>query len=277
MSLRKYANIDYEGQVHQTHYRHAGSGPPLILLHPSPLSSRFMQPLVELFEGMAEVLAPDTPGYGASDPLPRPGNDLSVYADWLKRFMAAQGIGSAGIYGSATGAQIAVQFARSFPESTDFLVLDNAVHFPDADRQRIMKDYFPDLSPRPDGSHLQVAWNMASRLYHYFPWFDQGDESRVSDQQPPPERVHATVLDYLLAGQDYDRAYRAAFNYEKAQNIQAIQRPTRIIRWKGSYVRRYADLLDDFEWPEHIRMVHCEASIESRYQALVKSIAELTA
>jgi pimeloyl-ACP methyl ester carboxylesterase len=273
--LKNYACLDYDGQVQQTHYRFSGSGAPLILLHPSPLSSAFMAPLIKLFEGLATVLAPDTPGYGASDPLSEPGEDLSAYVDWLRRFLQSQDLSSAGIYGSATGAQIAIQFARTYPEMADYIVLDNAVHFTDAERQRIMKDYFPDMTPRSDGSHFQLAWDMSSKLYQYFPWFDQSDDCKVSDASPPVELVHGTAMSYLVAGTDYDRAYRAAFNNEDARNVQAITKPTRILRWQGSILRRYADRLDDFEWPDHIRMVHCEASIEARYEALTNIIAEL--
>ena len=57
MILKEYALLDFEGRTGQTHFRSAGSGPPLVLLHPSPLSSAFMVPLIELFEGMASVLA----------------------------------------------------------------------------------------------------------------------------------------------------------------------------------------------------------------------------
>ena len=134
MILKDYANLSYGEQVQQTHFRRAGNGPPLILLHPSPLSSAFMVPLIELLENRVSVWSPDTPGYGASDPLPEPPRDLSGYVDWLARFMDSQGLDSAGIYGSATGAQIAIQFARRHPERAGFLVLENAVHFSDADR-----------------------------------------------------------------------------------------------------------------------------------------------
>jgi len=273
--LKNYACLDYDGQVQQTHYRASGSGPPLILLHPSPLSSAFMVPLINLFDEVATVFAPDTPGYGASDPLPDPGQDLSAYVDWLRRFMLSQGLTSAGIYGSATGAQIAIQFARTYPEMADYVVLDNAVHFTDEERQRIMKDYFPDLTPQSDGSHFLAAWNMSAKLYQFFPWFDQSEDCKVSDTEPPVALVHGTAMSYLTAGVDYGRAYRAAFNNEDAHNIQTITRPTRILRWQGSILRRYADRLDEFEWPEHIQMVHCEAGIEARYEALTNIIAEL--
>jgi pimeloyl-ACP methyl ester carboxylesterase len=273
--IRDYARLDYDGQIHHTHFRRAGNGPPLILLHPSPMSSAFMTPLIERIQDMATVYAPDTPGYGASDPLPEPGADLSPYVDWLRRFLASRGLSRAGIYGSATGAQIAIEFARKHPQMAQFVVLDNAVHFNDEERSRIVEDYFPDLSPRPDGAHLQSAWEMSGKLYQYFPWFDQREESKVSDVQAPVGLVHATAMAYLVAGPDYDRAYRAAFNNEDANNVLALSQPTRILRWKGSILRKYADRLDDFKWPAHIEMIHCEASPDARYEALTNIIAEL--
>jgi pimeloyl-ACP methyl ester carboxylesterase len=277
MILKHYANLSFDGDVRQTHYRKAGSGPPLLMLHPSPLSSAFLAPLIELFSSRVTAYAPDTPGYGASDPLPSPATDLSPYVDWLRRLLDSLGLASAGIYGSATGAQIAIQFARTYPEMTDFVVLDNAVHFSNEERRRITKDYFPDLAPRPDGSHLELAWEMSSRLYRQFPWFDDSEEARVSDAEPPLGLVHGTALSYLVAGEDYARAYRAAFDNEDARNLQAITRPARVLRWQGSILRRYADRLDDFEWPPNIRMVHCDATPESRYETLINIIAEMVA
>lgn len=275
MILKRYTELDYDGQILQTHYRTSGSGAPLLLLHPSPLSSAFMEPLIDLFTDIVTVYAPDTPGYGASDPLPEPSEDLSGYVDWLRRYMQEIGIDKAGIYGSATGAQIAIQFARSFPEMTDYLVLDNAVHFTDAEREEIVDTYFPDLSPQADGSHLQLAWEISSKLYQYFPWFDESDECKVADAPPPTWLIQATAMAYLQAGDDYDRAYRAAFYAEDARNVQPITCPVRFIRWEGSMLRRHAEKLDDFEWPDNIRMVHCDAPPEARYATLRDVISKL--
>ena len=278
MILKNYANLDFDGAVQQTHFRSGSSNveQALVLLHPSPLSSAFMAPLIDLFSDRARVLAPDTPGYGNSDPLPEPPQDLSGYVDWLRRFLESQGLASAGIYGSATGAQIAIQFARSHPEMTDFVVLENAVHFEDEDRQRILADYFPDMTPQANGSHLNLAWEMSTQLFRRFPWFDGSDAAKVSDLDPPVALVHGTAMSYLGAGVDYARAYRAAFENEDGRNLQAITRPTRVVRWKGSILRRYADRLDRFEWPSNIRMAHCESSVEARYECLTNIIAEMT-
>jgi pimeloyl-ACP methyl ester carboxylesterase len=204
-----------------------------------------------------------------------PSEDLQPYVDWLAGFMQGLGLESAGIHGSATGAQLAIQFARTHPDKTRFVMLENAVHFTDAEREDILANYFPDMSPQEDGSHLMLAWKMAKGLFRQFPWYDDRPEARVSDAQPPTALVHATALAYLHSGIDYARAYKAAFLNEDANNLRAIAKPARVIRWQGSILKRYADRLDNFEWPAHIQMVPAGVSIEERYAAIRETLREL--
>lgn len=260
----------------QCHYRHHGSGLPLILLHPSPLSSAFLEPMIEAMPGEVAAIAPDTPGYGESDPLAEPSDDLSAYVAWLRRFIETLGHESVGIYGSATGAQIAIEFARAWPDHTRFLVLDNAAHFTAEERETMAARYFPDLSPRADGSHLQTAWEMVHALWQWFPWYEQDEAHRIGEPGAvPPETLQAMLLDHLRAGPDYARAYRAAMQNEEAGRLLGVSAPVRVIRWQGGILRKYADRYDEFDWPDHIRMVHCGATMEQRLAAIRSAVAEL--
>lgn len=274
MSKRCYADLP---AGYQTHYRRAGSGAPLLLLHPSPMSSGFMQPLIDNLCDLADVIAPDTPGYGNSDPLPNPSDDLSAYVQWLGDFIQTLGFDRVGLYGSATGAQIAIEFANTYPEKLHYLLLDNAAHFNAAERQEILRDYLPDLSPNADGSHLQQVWEIATALYQWFPWYQQDEAHRVGPATVPVELVHATALEYLRAGPDYGRAYRAAFMNEDAARVQSITVPVRVIRWQGSILKTYSDRYDDFAWPEHIQMLHCEKTPEARLQAIRQAVVKFLA
>lgn len=267
---RAYQDTPLAGGLIQTHYRVAGEGPPLLVLHPSPMSSAFMAPVIDTVSDVRRVIAPDTPGYGASDPLPEPGEDLVPYVEWLEAFVDAMGIGQFSLYGSATGAQIAIEFAHAHPGRVSQLVLDNAVHFTDEERAEIMASYFPDISPRRDGSHLMATWAMAQGLFRGFPWYEVPQEPLP---EPPVSLVHATALAYLVAGADYDRAYRAAFHNERAERVQSLTVPTTVLRWAGSLLKDQADRLDDFDWPGHVMMKHSEATIEARFAALREAIA----
>lgn len=272
MIRRAYADTPLAGGTIQTHYRAAGAGAALLLLHPSPLSSAFMAPLMEELAGAGRLVAPDTPGYGASDPLPGRPPDLAPYTDWLAAFLDALGLRAAGIYGSATGAQIAIEFARRHPERTCFLVLDNAVHFGDQEREAMLERYFPDLAPRADGSHLALAWHMADALFRRFPWYlEEGHpdaDPAPGGAEPPVALVHATAMGYLQAGAEYALAYRAAFRNERAERLAGVPVPVTVIRWQGSILRRYAERLDGFDWPDHIRMAPCGPSTEERWAAI---------
>ena len=274
MSKRAYIDL---ADGRQTHYRSRGSGVPLVMLHPSPLSSAFLQPMIEVMPEGVAAIAPDTPGYGASDPLAEPGEDLSGYVAWLKDFIAASGHERVGIYGSATGAQIAIEFARAWPDAALFLVLDNAAHFTAAERQAMLARYFPDLHPRKDGAHLRTAWEMVTALWQWFPWYEQDEAHRVGAADAvPAEALQAFVLDHLRAGPDYARAYRAALKNEDANRLLGVSIPVRVIRWQGSILRRYADRYDEFDWPDHIRMVHCGPAMAQRLAAIRAAVEELT-
>ena len=277
----------------QTHYRRAGAstGAPLILLHPSPLSSGWMEPVMVALHHEVDTIAPDTPGYGASDPLPGPaanpgGNgwqsgptgDLASYTRWLHDFVLALGFRRVGLYGSATGAQIAIEFARAYPEATRFAVLDNVAHFNAGERERMLEHYFPDLSPRADGGHLTAAWAMVLGLWQWFPWYRQDEAHRIAEPGTVPlEVTHGMLVDHLRAGPGYARAYRAAMRNEDASRVQDIAVPVRIIRWEGSLLRRYAERLDDFSWPKHIRMVPCGPGMDERLDAIRRAVIELGA
>ena len=68
----------------QLHYRVAGDGPPVVMLHPSPMSSAALLPMATALAAHFRVYAFDTPGYGLSDPLPdRPL--YSVAPGWRAR------------------------------------------------------------------------------------------------------------------------------------------------------------------------------------------------
>ena len=277
------------GDGRQTHFRRAGGGDPLILLHPSPLSSSWMEPVIEVLCGTVDAIAPDTPGYGASDPLPEPSagpgsidqrgeraDGLGAYIQWLQEFIRTLGFERVGLYGSATGAQIAIEFARAYPEAARYVVLDNVAHFTAEERERMLRRYFPDLSPRADGRHLQTAWSMVCGLWQWFPWYRQDEEHRITAPATVPEEaLQRMLVDHLRAGPDYARAYRAAMRNEDAARVRGVPVPVRIIRWEGSLLRCYADRFDSFRWPPHIRMAPCGSATEERLQAIRRAVREL--
>ena len=277
MHSRHFVTIDCGGERRQMHCLRTGSGSPLIALHASPLSARFLLPLMEALSPQMTVIAPDTPGYGLSQPLARPTENLDGYVEALAAFLDALGLEKAAFYGTATGAQIAIEFARTHSQRVNFVILDNAASFSDEERTVILADYFPGLRPREDGSHLAAAWTMARDMYAYFPWNDRRQEARLPGDLPPVSAVQAVARATLEAGPDYARAYRAAFMNEDARRVQALEVPVTVIRWEGSILKRYADRFDALDWPQNIRMLHCGPSAEERVAALQQALTDYDA
>jgi pimeloyl-ACP methyl ester carboxylesterase len=262
------------------HYRQAGRDlrkqrATLVLLHPSPRSSAMYEPWLTELGQQRHVLAVDTPGYGGSDALPRTAAHMNDYAMPLRELLLAAAGERFVIYGSATGAQLAIAYANLYPGDVVHLVLDNAAHFDEDSRRAILQRYFPDLTPASDGSHLRAMWQMCSQMGEFFPWFEANETHRVSSNRLTAEQVHAAVSELMAAGPRYDAAYRCAFEHERASNVQRLSVPTSLLRWQGSVLLKHIDRLLQHELPAHVRTVHIPAAPEARFAALMEHLQGL--
>jgi pimeloyl-ACP methyl ester carboxylesterase len=105
-------------------YERAGSGPLLVLLHGGGLDSARLtwSPVWEQLTAVADVLAPDLPGFGGSElgaTTPTPEG----YRSWLVGFLDAFGIQRAVLGGLSLGGGIALRMALDQPDRVAGLVL----------------------------------------------------------------------------------------------------------------------------------------------------------
>ena len=259
----------------QVHYRRAGKGAPVLMLHPSPLSSAFFEPLIEHLCVDFDVIAMDTPGYGCSDPLKSPGDDLAPYVEVIGEVLQSLSLSEALLYGSATGTQLAIEAAKRYPGQIAGIVLENAAAFSDTEREQMMEPYFPDLHACEDGSHLALVWRIARQTFQYFPWYDAREEARISDVPPSDMLVQATAMAYLVAGPDYARAYKAAFANERPEQLAAVEVPAKVMLWQDSPLLDYSRRLQTATMPENIDFVEVGSGIETRYDAVRQALKDL--
>ena len=270
MISRGYVNVSADSAPCLMHYYACGSGPPLLLLHPSPASGESYLPLLETLGNHVTAIAIDTLGYGHSDRPPTQPTDLSPYVDALNRFCQALNIDKAIVYGSATGAQIALEFSKQHPERCASTILDNCADFPEAECTAILDGYFPDLAIDYSGAHLTRIWTMALDLHRFFPWhWNDRPEARLPARDLDVNALQLMALQYLQAGPEYDWAYRAAFANERLDNLLATKTRTTILRSAGSVLKRYTACFDDVEWPDNFSMRHCGAKPVERFQAII--------
>jgi pimeloyl-ACP methyl ester carboxylesterase len=256
----------------QYHYHTAGSGPPVVLLHPSPLSSRVVLPIAAALARHYRVYAIDTPGYGLSDaPETRPAS-LDDYLDGFAAAFDALGLGRICLYGAATGAQFAIAFARRFPQRVALLVLDSAGHIGAGECNAILRDYFPDVRPQADGRHLATTWQMVHDLFVFFPWCDTRPQARLARDLPPPAVMQEFLLDYLRAGTRYDWAYRPAFEHERIDNARAVTVAALLVRWEGSSVLGITDALIAAGLPPNYAVLQLGPTPAERYDGITAGV-----
>lgn len=222
---RRFLTVTGRWGQRQVHYRTGGTGPLLLMLHQSPQSSRELLPLMQAWSRDFTVLAPDSPGYGLSDPLGADEATLGDFADATMEFLDALGVERFCTYGFHTGGMIGLALAERYPDRVLALAC-NGVAVPTApELSEILAQYLPRLEPRWDGGHLAWLWARLREQTIFFPWHKRSAASRMTFPMPPPERLQAGVLEFLRAADHYHVGYRAAFTYPVASVAQMLQVP----------------------------------------------------
>jgi pimeloyl-ACP methyl ester carboxylesterase len=200
----------------------------LLLLHQSPLSStQFDAVLPRLAAQGFDALALDLPGYGMSDE-PAAGATLEDYAGIIPAAMGAMGWSRAHLLGHHSGAVLAAVYAAARPPGLDRLVLNGFPLLGEAERKHFATFHFGPKEPKPDGSHLLVAWQ--NRLRATPGWADLalmhrytveglhrgGSNWRMfplviaADMEPVLRRIAAPTLLFTNTGEDLCASTRRA-------------------------------------------------------------------
>ncbi len=224
----------------QVHLRHAGEGPPVVLLHQSPSSSAELEPLIRHLAPHFTVVAPDTPGFGHSDPLgpadAEPGID--TFVDALLALFDALGLQQPALFGSHTGAIVATRFAVRHPHRVRALVPNGVLLNTAADRADLLANYFPRFVPDWAGTHLAWLWSRLRDQLVYYPWYRRAAEVRIEWPMTLAE-IEAAATDLLDAGDSYRGAYRAVLDYDIAPDLLALRVPTALLVAKTDALSMY--------------------------------------
>jgi pimeloyl-ACP methyl ester carboxylesterase len=100
------------------------SNPALLLLHGFPSSSRTFREVVPVLAHTAHVVAPDLPGFGASDVLPAPS--FAALGAAVSEALQQLAIGRRYVYLHDYGAPVGLQIAMESPELVAGLIVQNA-------------------------------------------------------------------------------------------------------------------------------------------------------
>jgi len=100
------------------------SKPALVLLHGFPNSSRMFRDVIAPLSGRVYVVAPDLPGFGASDLPSEPSFDRLAHS--IEELLSRLDVGRRFLYLHDWGAPVALHLAMRVPELVDGLIIQNA-------------------------------------------------------------------------------------------------------------------------------------------------------
>lgn len=227
--LRK-AYVD--GRFGQMHLRMAGlddSRRPLVCFHLSPVSGVIYEKWLAEMGRDRRAIAIDTPGYGMSDPPPRPPT-IADYAGAMGDCLDALGITEFDVMGYHTGSKISVELARQRPAQVKHLVLVSAPVYTAEDLAQVRVDNAAPAA-EPSGEFLKQIWQALWR------WQDKG---------VTPEALMHAFPDHLRGGSQRGWGHQAAFAYAYPPHIVDVAAPILVLNPEDdlvAYTRRVVPYL----------------------------------
>ncbi len=207
----------------QVHYRRAGVGPVVLLLHQSPSSSAELLPLMQRLAVEFTAIAPDMPGYGASDSCDGVTLSIEFLADRVAALMDELGIGKAAVYGFHTGASVALSLARRHPRRLTLAICEGLLCLDEPERREFLSRYIEPFTPRFDGGHLAWLWTRIKDQSVFFPWYEHTAAARLDLDATPVPTLALRAEDWLRSGEGYAAGYTAAFNYDPRADLPFIE------------------------------------------------------
>ena len=261
-----------DGTRRRVHYRRAGSGPPVLLVHQSPRSSAEYLPLIARWAEHFTIIAPDTPGFGDSQPLPHPRPECEDYADGLVALLDALGLGKVGAYGFHSGAIILVTAARRHPDRFSGLACGGYAVWTEAEKADFGAAYTPDFLPRPFGEHLAWLWGRVQEQSWFFPWYRPGADNRLPFASIDPAAAHPVVMECLSAGNSFSLGYAAVLRARRdVPPPGAPTPPVLISAYDGDPLKAHLARLGEVPASWRIAPVETPAELEAEALAWLKA------
>ena len=212
--IRKIYVDGPHGQVHLRAAQPASgaSGRAVLCFHMSPNSGLVYESLLNELGRDRLAVAPDTPGFGASD-APSEPPEIEDYADAMEAVVEQLGLEEFDLIGYHTGSKTAVELGLRRPQQVRHVVMISAPLFTDEELGEFRSLY----APKPiaeDGSHLVRRWK------GFVHWHRRHHSL---------EKSAAIFTESLRGGDKYWWGHRAAFNYPLWEKMPALKVPLLVL------------------------------------------------
>jgi pimeloyl-ACP methyl ester carboxylesterase len=229
----------------QIHYRCAAppgtcGKPALALIHQSPGSSRQLEGLMRALASGRSLVAPDTLGNGDSSPSAIAAPDIPLLAEAAWSALDLLLPRRFDLYGSHTGASIAMEMAIAHPDRIRRLVIDGMGLYTADEQSDILQHYAREIVPDLEGTQLLKVWHFCRDQYLFWPYYNRTGAGRLPNGLPPADEFHDFVVEVLKAVRTYHQSYRAAFRHPKRERLPLLRLPVLVTCSPSDMLHRYS-------------------------------------
>ena len=213
--IKKYFMDSSEGQIHYRMGGDSNSKIPLICFHMSPNSGRIYEKFMEEMSSDRIVIAPDTPGFGESDP---PANEPSIedYAKAMAFFLDKLKLKKVDLIGYHTA------LAIYRPDLVRKIIQISCPIYND-DELEVRKNNYKRQPIEEEGQHLIKKWKFMIPFY---------------GKKTPRSVLIRNFSEGLRGGPLSHWGHKAAFNYNLKSKIQLINNPILIVNPNDDLVKQ---------------------------------------
>jgi pimeloyl-ACP methyl ester carboxylesterase len=211
------------------HYRTAGSGEPIVLMHINQQSSDLYREMMEALAPKFRVVAVDYPSHGSSDHIPVQPS-IADYASCVDEVMQALGHARYNVLGEATGAGVAVELSATRKDKVIRCVLVNCPII-DEKPDEVLGEFKTDLRPADETGFPRIRsidWLLTHDPVH----------APFAPDQDWMDRLNRAQIE---CGRDRWQALTALVHFDMTAAQKEIECPVLLLVGEHFYCRDRAD------------------------------------
>lgn len=202
------------------HYRAAGAGKPILLMHANQRSSALHLEALEVLGRQVRAISMDHPSHGMSDHLAQQPT-IADYARYASEVLDALAIGKATVLGESASAAIAVEFANTFPARTEGIVMVNCPFWQKRETEGHNQVLQKMRGQRPaDATGFPVTRTLEFVLQN------DPEHAPLHPTQVWMDRINVAQLE---AGRDRWQALDALARYDVPPNLERLRCPVLLL------------------------------------------------
>ena len=215
------------------HYRAAGSGRAVVLLHINQQSSSLYLELIDALAAGSRAIAIDYPSHGMSDHIAFQPT-IADYAECVIAVLDALGVERATMLGEAIGAVVAVELCAAHPGRAEGAVLVNCPYYSDRAATGRSESALKQGARPSDPSGFPTTRTLEFVLEH------DAVHAPVRPSQSWMDRINVAQLE---AGRDRWQALAALHQYDIKGNLARVKQPVLMLTGEHFHYAKHLGVL----------------------------------